>query len=417
MPRLNTGNTLYQGFAARHIIALIWGPPMKSPHVVSLLLTLTLTLPGFAQGRPGSGAGKTPAPTVRSIPSPSEPKLNAPTLGRVFLSGKVVLDDGTPLTESATIQTICKGERRNEAYTDSHGNFSFEFGDRRPGSSAVGIGDAETSFSDSTPNRLNQRDWHDCELQAVLPGYSSQVLELASKVYMSETTDLGRIALHRLGEVQGFTVSATSAQAPSGARKAFEKGQDHQKKQKWDDAQRSFEKAVQIYPKYAVAWFELGRTKLQNSDEAGAREAFNQALGADSKFVSPYQGLAGLAMRRHDWKEVVKTTNQILALNPVNFPNAWLQNSVGNYSLRNFEAAEQSARRGLKIDPSHQIPRLEYMLGMILMQKASYKEAEDHMQQFLHLATQPADAEEAQKQLAQIAKLSAAVPAPAAVSK
>ncbi|HEV2732473.1 MAG TPA: tetratricopeptide repeat protein [Terriglobales bacterium] len=388
---------------------------MKSPHLVSLLLTLTLTLPGFAQGRPGSGGGKTPAPTVRSIPSPSEPKLNAPNLGRVFLSGKVVLDDGTPLTESATIQTICKGERRNEAYTDSHGNFSFEFGDRRPGSSAVGIGDAETSFSDSTPNRLNQRDWHDCELQAVLPGYSSQVLELASKVYMSETTDLGRIALHRLGEVQGFTVSATSAQAPSGARKAFEKGWDQQKKQKWDDAQRSFEKAVQIYPKYAVAWFELGRTKLQKSDEAGAREAFSQALGADSKFVSPYQGLAGLAMRRHDWQEVVKMTNQIVALNPVNFPNAWLQNSVGNYSLRNFEAAEQSARRGLKIDPSHQIPKLEYMLGMILMQKASYKEAEDHMQQFLHLATQPADAEEAQKQLAQIAKLSAA--APAAVSK
>ena len=388
---------------------------MKSPHVVSLLLTLTLTLPGFAQGRPGSGSGKTPAPTVRSIPSPSEPKLNAPNLGRVFLSGKVVLDDGTPLTESAIIQTICKGERRNEAYTDSHGNFSFEFGDRRPGSSAFVIGDAETSFSDSTPNRVNQRDWHDCELQAVLPGYSSQVLELASKVYMSETTGLGRIALHRLGEVQGFTVSATSAQAPSGARKAFEKGWDQQKKQKWDDAQRSFEKAVQIYPKYAVAWFELGRTKLQKSDEAGAREAFSQALGADSKFVSPYQGLAGLAMRRHDWQEVVKMTNQIVALNPVNFPNAWLQNSVGNYSLRNFEAAEQSARRGLKIDPSHQIPKLEYMLGMILMQKASYKEAEDHMQQFLHLATQPADAEEAQKQLAQIAKLSAA--APAAVSK
>ena len=135
---------------------------MKSPHVVSLLLTLTLTLPGFAQGRPGSGSGKTPAPTVRSIPSPSEPKLNAPNLGRVFLSGKVVLDDGTPLTESAIIQTICKGERRNEAYTDSHGNFSFEFGDRRPGSSAFVIGDAETSFSDSTPNRVNQRDWHDC---------------------------------------------------------------------------------------------------------------------------------------------------------------------------------------------------------------------------------------------------------------
>src|SRR5947208_3194194 len=243
-----------------------------------------------------------------------------------------------------------------------------------------------------------------------------QVLELASKVSMSETTDLGRIALHRLGEVQGFTVSATSAQAPNGARKAFEKGRDQQKKQKWDDAQRSFEKAVEIYPKYAVAWFELGRVKFRKTDEAGAREAFNQALNADSKFVSPYQWLAELAMRHAEWQDVVKNTDQILALNPVSFPDAWFQNSVGNYSLKNFEAAERSARRGLKIDPSHQTPKLEYVLGMILIQKANYKEAEDHMQQFLHLATQPADREEAQKQLAQIAKLSAAAPA-AALSK
>src|SRR5207237_7456572 len=109
-------------------------------------------------------------------------------------------------------------------------------------------------------------------------------------------------------------------------------------------------------------------------------------------------------------KELVKNTHQILAQKPVNLPYAWFQNSVGNYSLKNFEAAERSARRGLKIDPSHQTPKLEYMLGMILMQKASYKEAEDHMQQFLHLATQPAEVEEAQKQLAQIAKLSAAAP-------
>src|SRR5437667_11895118 len=94
---------------------------------------------------------------------------------------------------------------------------------------------------------------------------------------MSETTDLGRIALHRLGEVQGFTVSATSAQAPNGARKAFEKGRDQQKKQKRDDAQRSFEKAVEIYPKYAVAWFELSRVQLRKNDESWVRETINEA--------------------------------------------------------------------------------------------------------------------------------------------
>src|SRR2546430_17281089 len=162
---------------------------------------------------------------------------------------------------------------------------------------------------------------------------------------MSETTDLGRIALHRLGEVQGFTVSATSAQAPNGARKAFEKGRDQQKKQKWDDAQRSFEKAVEIYPKYAVAWFELGRVKLRKTDEAGAREAFNQALNADSKFVSPHQWLAELAMRHGEWRDGVKSTDPILGLNTINVPDDRFPDSVGNYSLTTFQAAERSARR------------------------------------------------------------------------
>src|SRR5436853_7920527 len=102
---------------------------MKSPHVVLLFLALTVTISSFAQGRPGSGSGKTPAPTVRSMPSTSQPQLNAPNLGRFFLSGNVVLEGGTPLSASAAIQTLCRGQRRNEAYADTHGHFTLQSGD------------------------------------------------------------------------------------------------------------------------------------------------------------------------------------------------------------------------------------------------------------------------------------------------
>src|SRR2546427_6125581 len=91
---------------------------MKSPHVVLLFLALTLTISSFAQGRPGSGSGKTPAPTVRSMPSTSQPQLNTPNLGRFFLSGKVVLEDGTPLTESAT-------DRKSTRLNSSHSQISY----------------------------------------------------------------------------------------------------------------------------------------------------------------------------------------------------------------------------------------------------------------------------------------------------
>ena len=36
-----------------------------------------------------------------------------------------------------------------------------------------------------------------------------------------ETTDIGRLVLHRMGQVEGLTISATSAMAPKDAQKAL----------------------------------------------------------------------------------------------------------------------------------------------------------------------------------------------------
>jgi len=108
----------------------------------------------------------------------------------------------------------------------------------------------------------------------------------------------------------------------------------------------------------------------------------------------------------------VKVTDQLLALNPVSFPDAWFRNALGNYYLHNFAAAEKSARQGMKVDDSHQLPKLEYLLAVIVMQRHDYQEAAAHIQNFLKVATQPADIEDAQKQLAEITRLSASATEP-----
>ena len=72
--------------------------------------------------------------------------------------------------------------------------------------------------------------------------------------------------MHRLGQVEGLTISATSAMAPKDAQKAYEKGREKASKEKWDEAQQLFNKAVEIYPSYAVAWFDLGRVQIHNKD-------------------------------------------------------------------------------------------------------------------------------------------------------
>ena len=109
----------------------------------------------------------------------------------------------------------------------------------------------------------------------------------------------------------------------------------------------SFQKAVEVYPEYAIAWYEMGRVQVQKGDPGAARQSFHQSLSADSKFVGPYHELAKLALRDKQWQEVVDTTDAVLELNPVNFPGDWLLNGAGNFNLQHLDAAEKSARRGL----------------------------------------------------------------------
>ncbi len=397
-----------------------WGKSMSLRGVccwmAAWLLIFPLSLLG--QGKPGGGGGTggggrtgspPTAPPSRTGPPNSIPGPDFNLPSPTFLSGKVTIDDGTPLTDSAVIQTMCMGTLHNEGYTDSKGGFSF---DLQSGNAGSEVQDADESMPTvaGTAGRTGpigrRRDLRQCTLQADLPGFTSEKIELASKVNETGNADVGTIVLHRLAKVEGLTISATSAAAPGKARKEFQKGQEDEKKAKWDSAQPHFSKAVEIYPKYAVAWNELGRVELQKNDIESASKSFQQSINSDSKFVSPYGGLIQIALKARDWKAVADLTDKLLALNPVSFPQYWFDNSLANYFLESFDAAQKSAERGLSVDPQHQVPRLEYMLGMVLVKKRDYAGALTHVQNYLRLLPGAPDRETVEKQIAELQRLS-----------
>ena len=333
---------------------------------------------------------------------------------RAFITGKVVLDDGTQLTESASIQTLCRGHKQTVAHTDSHGGFSFELGDRNSAMAAGITGaDVDSSASPGMSSGGMQRDWRSCEVLADLPGFTSQSVDLSSRLSTFETADIGRLVLHRLAHVEGLTISATSAMAPKDAQKAYEKGRDKSRQEKWDEAQQLLTKrwrSIRSTPSPGPIWGESRYTQQR----LWARHSFEQSIKADPKYVNPYRGLAELDTQQQQWQPLVDVTNQLLALNPVSFPDAWLRNALGYYYLRNFPSAEKSARQGMKVDDQRQLPRLELLLGVVLAQERNYTEATTHIQNYLKVATQPSEIAEAQRQLAEITRLSASVTPPAA---
>ncbi|HTS49942.1 MAG TPA: tetratricopeptide repeat protein [Bryobacteraceae bacterium] len=386
-------------------------------------LALSITLCAQQRPSPGAGAGSPTIPTNPNSPSTS----NSPTFPGtrpnslpggsfptrpLYLSGKVVMQDGTPPPDPVAIQINCRMTPRTVAYTDRKGNFSVDLNDRNNDifadasepsqgfSAPTNGGGQERSICPGDPNLTS------ATLQVELAGFSSDVINLGTR-HALDNPDIGTILLRRRGNVEGLTISATSALAPKDAQKALEKGRADAAKQKWTDAEKEFQKAVTIYPKYAAAWLELGNIQRQRKDVDGARRSYAEALTADSKFVSPYLQLASMAAGEQKWQEVVDDTDRLLHLNPVDFPQAWAINATAYYYLGKKDEAEKSAREGISHDPAHRYPRMNYLLGVLLSQKQEFAQAAENIREYLKYAPNSPDADQIRKQLAEVEKAAA----------
>jgi tetratricopeptide (TPR) repeat protein len=251
------------------------------------------------------------------------------------------------------------------------------------------------------------QNWNECELYGDAPGYHSQAL----RIFGEPTTGVvqaGTIIMHPLAKrPEGFAVSAISLAAPDKAKKAFEKGQEQEKKGKWAAACDYFKKAVEAYPRYALAWLELGRTQLKQNDFATAQQSFHQATEQDPHFVEAYVQIASVAVENKQWKELADATDHIVQLSPDSGPNFFFLNSAANFNLGNVSQAESSATRGLRLDSAHKLPQLEYLYGMILARRGDYNSAIVHMQTYLRLSPHASDSQDAQGKLDEFQKLAA----------
>jgi tetratricopeptide (TPR) repeat protein len=359
---------------------------------------------GHPEITPGSGATSA-NPNGDSTPQPGV---------RHFLSGKVMMDDGSAPPEPVAVERVCGAARKSGGHTDSKGRFNFQVGQDQaemvgedagigagniaPDSAANGRSTDVTGSTGSSSTLGSDSRLVNCDLRAVLPGYRSDVVNLAGLRYQ-ENPDVGTIILHRLGNVQGTTISATSLDAPKDARKSYEKGQESMKKEKWPEAQKQLEKAVEIYPKYATAWYDLGEAHWNQSNAAQAHEAFARAVAADPKYLKPYLPMATLTMGEKKWQEAADTTSKLTRLDPVDYPQAWMFNAIANVHLHNLVAAEESARAAIKADTGHQFPRCEYILALILAERQQFAAALPLMKSYLGRAPNALDAETVRKQI------------------
>lgn len=341
----------------------------------------------------------------------------------IYISGKVMLEDGTPPPDSVTIERVCSGSVRPEGYTNSKGHFSFELGrnnnvmadastsggidDGLFGGRSTGPGGAPRNTGFGSNTGINERALMGCEIRANLPGFRGESVPLAGRRSL-DNPDIGTIILRRLANVEGFTFSMTTALAPKEAKKSYEKGLDLAKKKKNAEAMAEIEKATSAYPKYAIAWFDLGRLYEIEKRPAEAQRAFEAAIAADGKYVKPYVNLATIHAQNKNWEKAAEISAKGIKLNPFEYPFLHYLAGVSNLNLGKLDDAEKAVREASKLDTKGQNARIDQLLGVILAQKNDIKGAKESFANYLK---KDPNSPEAQQVRIQMARLDAAPPA------
>ena len=351
-------------------------PPPKTPPITG----------GTTTGTPGTpSTGNFPGSTTNS-PTNSNSNSGPPTRGAFFF-GKVVMPDGTAPPSGVVIERVCNGAARPQAYTDSRGDFSFQVGqtqDMLPDASVDStsrIGGGSGATNSQQQGQGKAAPLYGCDLRANMAGYRSDTVSLAGRRNLDDP-NVGTIMLHSFAKFEGLTTSATSALAPKDAHKAFDKGLEAMKKSKVDEARDDFLKATEIYPRYASAWYELGLVYEKRERIPDARDAYAKAIAADSRYVNPYERLYLLAFNEKNWVDVAQITNQVMHLNPYDFPGSLYYNAVANSQLGKLDIAEKSAREAVQLSAT-QNPKVHYILGVILAKKQDFKGAAECLRIYL----------------------------------
>jgi len=344
----------------------------------------------------------------------------------MFLRGRVATDDGTVVPRDVLVERVCNARVRQQVYATFGGDFSMELGARAYSYvDATAEGTPQYGQTSRAPETgIPRRELANCELRASVSGFRSNVVNLVD-LTPDSNVDVGAIIVHRTEKIKGMTLNAAAYNAPKDARRAFEKGIEAEKHGKLADARQYLQKAVEIYPRYTSAWFQLGTVLQKETQYPAARTAYTQATTIDSKFLPPYLSLASMAFATQDWTQVLNLTNHvldgdplryadvtgyILDLDPLDYAEAYFYNSAANFKLNKIEDAEKSGLKAERLDVRPRFPQLHLLLADIFAQKNNYASAISEAKIYLELAPHAKDADQVRERLAKLERLNRPVP-------
>jgi Flp pilus assembly protein TadD len=214
-----------------------------------------------------SGMAQRPTRPTPSIPQPSINNRN-----EIRVEIQLVNEGSRPLPIQALVEISGMGSINTRTYTNMDGKASFSI---RSGAnyqvqvSGTEIENTSTSF-EVQPGEMFHHEYVTVKLKE-RPGSSAP---------------------------PGGIVSAANLNIPDKAQREYEKGMKEFKDKKWEKACEHFHKATEEFPKFDMAYNNLGVAEMQLGDVNAAREAFAKAAEVNPSNAAATRNLGRIYLTR-----------------------------------------------------------------------------------------------------------------------
>ena len=195
-------------------------------------------------------------------------------------------------------------------------------------------------------------------------------------------------------------VAAASLRVPVSARKAFEKGSEAMRHQRWEQSRGLFETAIREYPEYDLAYNSLGIIQIQLNDVPAARQSFEKAISLNENFAGANRNLARILLAEQKNSQALPLLKRSLSTEA---ENAWALTHAAYVELMldDFGNALLDARKAHTV-PHDGFANVHIVAAMAL--EATGKPAEAVQEYGMYLQEDPSgrDAERARKAISRL---------------
>jgi Tfp pilus assembly protein PilF len=198
----------------------------------------------------------------------------------------------------------------------------------------------------------------------------------------------------------GSTVSVAQFRVPSKARDVFHKAQKALDKQKFDEAEKLVDKALEIFPQYADALTLRALLRMDTGRIPEALDDLQKAIHDDPSYALAYVVMGAAQNQSAKFDDAIRSLQRGVSLNPASW-QAYFEMGKAFVGKGDFPTAIRNLDRAQQMAPDTYAP-LHLVKAHALLGMKSYPDAMSELEKYLERDPHGQGSEQARQTLAKV---------------